>query len=259
MKAVLVRVHLLTAWSRSSSCNNRSLMKPISIVLGIARSSGNAQSASGGKAPAKLTPEQRQKILDRDKNTCACCGFQSAKYQEILALNGNPQDTRPENLTTACIFCHQAFNLDQVALMRSGVLIWLPEIEQAELHHIARAIYVARISQGPVADAARRALDIFMQRREEVRKRLGTDDPFILASVMKDYISGNTYEVREKKLEGVRLFPLDRRIIKEADLEFNQFPQILAYWRSKDGPFGGMLPRQWIDIYRSIAPGAKVA
>lgn len=229
-------------------------MKALPITLGIARVSANAQSSSSGRAAPKISPEARQKILDRDKNTCACCGFESTKYQEILYLNGNAVDTRPENLATVCIFCHQCFNLDQVAQMRSGILVWLPEISQTDLHHIARAVYVARISQGPVADAARRALDIFMQRREECRNRLGTDDPFILSSVMRDYISGKAYEGARQKLEGVRLFPLDRRIIKEADLEFNQFPQILAYWRSKDGPFGGMLPRQWIDIYREIAP-----
>lgn len=235
-------------------------MKLLPISLGIARVSANAQSASSGnKSPAKLSPEARQKILDRDQNSCACCGFQSAKYQDILYMNGNPIDTRPENLRTVCIFCHQCFNLDQVAQMRSGVLVWLPEISQADLHHVARAVYVARISQGPVADAARRTLDIFMQRREEARSRIGTDDPFILSSVMRDYISGKTYEGAAAKLEGVRLFPLDRRIIKEADLEFNQFPQILAYWRSKDGPFGGMLPRQWVDIYRSIAPQKSAA
>ena len=234
-------------------------MKTLPITLGIARVSANAQSISSGRNPSKLSPEARQKILERDGNTCACCGFQSAKYQDILYANGNPVDTRPENLSTVCIFCHQCFNLDQVAQMRSGVLVWLPEVSQADLHHVARSVYVARISQGPVADAARRTLDIFMQRREEARNRLGTDDPFILSSVLRDYISGKTYEMAPKKLEGIRLFPLDRRIIKEADLEFNQFPQILAYWRSKDGPFGGLLPRQWIDIYRTITPQKSAA
>ncbi len=136
--------------------------------------------------------------------------------------------------------------------MRSAILIWLPEISQTGLHHIARAIYVARISQGPVAEAARRALDVLTRRREDARARLGTDDPFVLSSVLKDYISDGAYDARTAKLEGLRLFPLDRRIIKEADLEFNQFPQILAYWRSKDGPFGGRLPKQWIDLYKSL-------
>ena len=140
--------------------------------------------------------------------------------------------------------------------MRSGVLLWLPEIEQHQLHHIARAIYVARISQGPVAEAARTSLDTLMERREEAKRRISTDDPYILATILSDYLGPQHYQMREKKLNGIRLFPLDRRIIKESDLEFNQFPQILAYWRSKDGPFGGKAPQQWISIYQEIAKKA---
>jgi len=234
-------------------------MRNIPIVLGIARSSRNARTASAeGGSATKLTAELKQKIFERDEYRCQCCGFKSAKYQDVHFLNGLRTDVRQENMATACIFCHQCFNLDDVSVMRSGVLVWMPEIEQTALHHIARAVYVARISQGPIADAARRALDVLMKRRDEIRNRLGTDDPYILATVLKDYISEKSYEEREKKLDGVRLFPLDRRIIKESDLEFNQFPQILAYWRSKDGPFGGKVPKDWIDIYRSVMP-AKAA
>lgn len=224
-------------------------MKPIPVHLGIIRKAP----ARGGKSGI-LSAEQRQKIHARDGNACRCCGFKASKYQEIHFINGIETDTRPDNMATICIFCHQCFNLEQVGMMRSGVLTWLPQVAQADLHHLARAIYVARISQGPVADAARRGLDMLMQGRDEARKRLGTDDPYILASVFRDYISDRAYEARLQKLDGLRLFPLDRRIIKEADLEFNQFPQILAYWRSKDGPFGNRIPRQWIDIYRSIDP-----
>lgn len=140
--------------------------------------------------------------------------------------------------------------------MRSGALIWLPEIEQAQLHHIARAIYVARISQGSMAESAKNAYKILMERREEAKNRLGTDDPFILGTVMRDFTGPRQYSMRAKKLEGVRLFPLDRRIIKEGDLEFNQFPQILAYWRSKDGPFGGKAPYQWKKFYAKFKQAA---
>lgn len=225
-------------------------MQNYPVILGIARS-GNAQNFSSVDSKTNgsdLKPEIRAKVFERDRNTCLCCGFQSQKYQEVLFRNGVTTDHRLDNLGTACIFCHQCFNLDQVNTMRSGVLIWLPEIDQITLHHLARAIYVARISQGPVANAARQALDILLSRREEARRRIGTDDPYILANVMRDYLTNRNYEMRQSKLEGLRLFPLDRRIIREADLEFNQFPQILAYWRSKDGPFGGRLPVQWVDL-----------
>ncbi|MCB9982880.1 MAG: type IV secretion protein DotN [Rhodospirillales bacterium] len=240
-------------------------MDAFPITLGIARPSGPGSSRKQGGAGnsgsssavgEKLPKDLKQKIFERDGHICQCCGFESKKYQEVLHKNMDITDRSEKNLITTCIFCHQCFHLDAVSTMKSGVLIWLPEIDQATLHHIARAVYIARISQGPVAEAARKSLDILMGRREEARKRIHTDDPFILASVLSDYLGPKHYEMRERKLEGLRLFPLDRRIIKEADLEFNQFPQILAYWRSKDGPFGGKTPPQWISIYQQLNQAA---
>jgi intracellular multiplication protein IcmJ len=218
--------------------------------------SGAGLSGSAPVSTRKISLELKNKILERDGHECRFCGFVSKKYQEIHFINRNITDFTEANLVTACVFCHQCFLLEDVSAMKSGVLLWLPEIEQADLHHMARAIFVARISQGPVADAARRALDGLMTRREEAKKRIGTDNPYILAMVLRDYLGPKHYTEREKKLAGIRLFPLDRRQIKEADLEFNQFPQILAYWRSKDGPFGGKTPAQWPSIYQQIASAA---
>ncbi len=239
-------------------------MGNIPISLGLSRNAKAKKKNSGaGKSGSAssvgkdlLSKEMKQKILVRDDYTCKCCGFKSKKYQEILFADGDPTNIAEENMSTTCIFCHQCFNLDQVSVMRSGVLLWLPEIKQSDLHHIARAVYVARISQGPIAEAARKSLDALMTRRDAVRSRIGTDDPYILGTVLKDYLTDSHYTNRDKKIEGVRLFPLDRRIIKEADLEFNQFPQILAYWRSKDGPFGGKTPQKWFDIYHKIQDAA---
>ncbi len=234
------------------------------ISLGLSRSSGKTTKTKGGaglagsvsSASPLLSKDEKQKIFARDNNRCQCCGFQSKKYQEVLFVNSDQSDHSEDNLKTVCIFCYQCFNLEKINTMRSGVLLWLPEISQADLHHIARAIYVARISQGPIAEAARKALDSLMVRRDAVRERIGTDDPYILSMVLKDYLTDAHYKNREKKIEGIKLFPLDRRIIKEADLEFNQFPQILAYWRSKDGPFGGKTPQKWFDIYHQIQSAA---
>ncbi len=229
-------------------------MPTLPITLGIARA-GSPQTLSTKSAaglPQILTAELKKTVFDRDQNTCQCCGFKATKYQEIHFIDQNNKNLRLDNLATLCIFCHQCFNLDAATKMRSGVLIWLPEIEQARLHDLARAIYVARISQGPMAEAARKALDVLMARREEARRRIQTDDPYVLSLVLKDYLTTRHYAERDEKLAGIRLFPLDRRIIKEADLEFNQFPQILAYWRSKDGPFGGRAPTLWLDMYKDV-------
>lgn len=227
-------------------------MKPKDIILGVA-------GRSGGVFPWEtvetLAEEDRRAVFEQDDYTCRCCGFRSLRYQEIYAPKGRASTA--QECSTLCIYCHQCFHLDRVSAMRSGVLVWLPEISQADLHHVARAIYIARITQGTMAESARKLLTAIMDRREEVERRLGTDDPQVLATVLRDYLSKNQYEERVRKLDGVRLFPIDRRIIREDDLEFNQFPQILAYWRSKDGPFSGKIPSEWLGFYQGVIANAS--
>ncbi len=224
-------------------------LKP--IYLGIARP--DPKSGSGGSMSAVKIPKAlKKKIFARDDHTCAYCGFVSQKFQDIHQLDSNLSNISEDNLLTACTFCHQCFNIQNVQDMRSGMLIWCPEITQAQLNHMARAIYVARISQGGIAEVARKTLDILMARKDEARRRMTTDDPQILSMILSDYLPYRHYQNRHKKLEGLRLFPLDRRIKNEAGLEFNQFPQILAYWRSKAGPFGGKTPQTWVSVYHDI-------
>ena len=228
-------------------------MPDSSIILGIARTPGNAASfsASGG-----IDPELRLKVFERDNHTCSFCGFHAQKYQDIHFIDSNSANTKIDNMRTACMYCAQCFDLEKAAGMKSGVLVWLPEISQTDLNHIARAIYVARISQGQMAECARAALETLMGRRTEALARVGTDDPYILSTVMRDFLGPRQYAAREQKLKGLRLFPLDRRIVKEGELEFNQFPQILAYWRSKDGPFGGKAPTAWHSLYADLIKAA---
>ncbi len=230
-------------------------MKNITLNLGIARQSGSPPSVKpagpSGVVRGMLTPDIRKSVLERDNHTCQCCGFRAEKYQEIHFLDQNRQNVAMDNLATTCIFCHQCFNLDMANTMRSGVLIWLPELSQTDLHHVMRAIYVARISQGPMAEAARAALESLMDRRKEAVRRIQTDDPYVLSTVLRYFLTGRYYADRTDRLDGVRLMPLDRRLIREADLEFNQFPQILAYWRSKDGPFGDRAPTLWTNLFKN--------
>jgi len=227
-------------------------MALLPITLGLAPQNPKAGGSSTGSSAFEVSEDLRNKILERDGHSCQYCGFTSRKYQivRLKDAKGNPE--KENDLATSCIFCDQCFALDRVAVMKSGVLVWLPEIDQAMLHHVARAVYVARISQGPVAEAARKVLEVITSRREACKARLKTDAVEVLAMVLADYVDPRAYEAAPKKLEGVRLFPLDRRIVSEGDLEFNQFPQILAYWRSKDGPFGQFQPAAWLEEFKSL-------
>ncbi|MCB1538568.1 MAG: type IV secretion protein DotN [Rhodospirillales bacterium] len=226
------------------------------IIPGLSGAGASAKAGGSTAGPSALgveVPDEiRASVLERDGHACRYCGFTARKYQLVRLRGERGNVNNPDHLATACIFCDQVFALDRVATMKSGVLIWMPELDQAMLHHVARAIYVARISQGAVADAARRTLEAITARRDEAKNRIKTDDPAVLAMVLREYIDPRAYKNRGAKLEGIRLFPLDRRIISEGDLEFNQFPQILAYWRSKDGPFGAWQPAQWLEEFKQL-------
>jgi len=199
-------------------------------------------------------------VHDRDRHTCRYCGFQSQKYQQVVVLEPDTRD--PSRMTTACIFCHQCFHLDWVPEMRSGVLVWLPEIEQRDLHHLAREIYVLRLSHGEPADRARRALDHLLKRRAAASEQLGVKederkgDPSVLVARLQA-VEGHSYGKLVEGLDGLRLLPLDRRIVTVGDLHFNQFPQILAYWRSRWGPIGHLETHPRIDQYLHDVAGEE--
>lgn len=204
------------------------------------------------KDPAALPDEQIAAIHKRDDHTCQFCNFKSEKYQQIVFLGENPKTAQDGEYVTACTFCHQCFHIDRIPAMQSGTLIWLPELTQAELNNLCRAIYIARITQGPMADAARDTLDILMARKSQAKERLGTDEPKVLASIFQDFMEAREYQRRNNRIQGFRILPLDRRLVREGDLEFNQFPQMLAYWRSNNGPYGPLPPRSWVELFYDI-------
>lgn len=227
-------------------------MKLHPITLGVTRPNWGALNTA--RALGQIAAEAEAHVLARDNNTCRCCGFRAEKYQKILHLNGDARDFSDQNVLTVCVFCHQCFHLEDVGKMGSGMLIWLPETDQATLHHIMRAVYVGRVAQGPLADAARATYEMLVGRGEDAKRRLGSTDPSALAIVMRDFLTSQAYAQMHKKLEGIRLLPLDRRMATDAGLEFNQFPQILAYWRSKNGPFAVTPVQEWATLFKELSP-----
>jgi len=230
-------------------CYNK-FMKTYPITYGVSSISNKGRIFV--KNPEDVTEEFEKEIFERDEYTCQFCRFKSEKYQKVQFIGENSEKPGKENFLTACTYCYQCFHIDQIPRMQSGSIIWLPELEQSELNNLARAIYIARITQGPMADAARDALEILMRRKEEAKNKLGTDDPRILATIFQDFMEGKEYARRSSRIKGFRIMPLDRRLVREGDLEFNQFPQMLAYWRSANGPYGPTPPRSWPELFYNI-------
>ncbi len=212
-------------------------------------------SDAGVGAPKAQTniKKQTEKVLRRDDYTCRFCGFHSKQYQRVVA---NPDERSPQPFVTACTFCEQCITLERASITGAGVLVWLPEIGQAELNHIVRAIYVARAEKNELTDTATRAMDALMTRRADAKKRLGSDDPLLLATVMQEMLTAEEAHGASTKLDGIRLLPPDKHIMRTAAGDVNQFPQILKYWRSAEGPYGQLPVEKWTEIFK--AASAKI-
>ncbi len=205
----------------------------------------------------QVSPAVQRTVWHRDLHTCTFCGFRAERYQEVVVLGGNARDV--DGMVTACQFCHQCLHLRLVSDMDSGALIWFPEMSQAQLHHVARELYLARISFD-TADRAKAILDWLLARREQAGARLGTSDPQELSARLAA-AGARRADVLPPDVEaGLRLLPLDRRIRAEQQLQYNQFPQVLAYWRSARGPYAerdGKYP--WLDAFEQAVSAAEAA
>jgi intracellular multiplication protein IcmJ len=239
-------------------------MSFLPVTLGVKRNI-DAQ-GNGGKKRRPLNRAQLNKIvqttLEKDAFTCRYCGFQSRQYQKAIPKDWAINDPRAGALVTACVFCEQCFALETVAPMGSGTLIWLPEISQAQLNHLMRAIYVARAKNKETPEnirvAADRAHEILSNRRGEAKRRIGTDDPSVLSAALLESLEEGAYKERGRKLEGVRLMPLDKRLSPTGGKEVDHFPRMLNYWVSKEGPFGAYPVEKWNDILKlSESPPKK--
>lgn len=225
------------------------------ISLGVRRQPATGETASSVSRPRSQS--QNDKILKRDDYTCRCCGFKSRRYQRVVASDIFPKAN--DEFVTLCLFCELCFSLERTASGASGLLIWLPEIGQADLHHIMRAIYVARSGENDLlAEAATKAYDALVARRAEAKKRLGSDDPSLLATAFHEGLNDKEYAGRGAKLEGIRFLPMDRVMVRTRHGDSNQFPQILKYWRSGEGPFGRYSLNDWTKLFDSVLLKAAV-
>lgn len=205
---------------------------------------------------------QRLKALDRDGNTCRFCGFRAPKWQEVHHLSGDHRDDQSGNLATACTLCHAAQHLGAVGRAGGGMLIWLPEMSQAELHHAVRGCWVMRQwADGMAADRRNRpdriagarsaadATDRFMVtlsgRAARVHDLLSSSDPGILASALR-FLTDGLRARSEEMLHGIRLLPFTAApMVPRA-----RHQDMVASWLEHGGPYSGASPQTWVSLAR---------
>lgn len=186
----------------------------------------------------------RQRVLERDDHTCRFCGFRSVpakgekgqpgpSWQEVHHLDDDHSNNEMSNLVTACCLCHQCFHLGLAGMKNGGVLIYMPEISQAQLNHLSRAIFIAIASNGEYAQPARSLLASLESRAMFVDEYYapGASNPSFLGQTFLS-MTPEQYAKRGEAIRDIRLLPFPTR-----------FEDQIAFWIKHT--FRNNLPENW--------------
>ena len=200
----------------------------------------------------------RKKALDRDNYSCRFCGFRAVKWQEVHHFNDDHADNRLENLVTTCSYCHMCQHIGLAGANREAILIYRPEISQADLHNLVRSAQVAERAYeqmksddqnrrgsnfkiaGEAAEVAKSFLATLRASADGARARILTTDPLDLANVMM-LIPDEAYDKRRETLAGIRLLPLG---VRNQGSE-NIMTQMIDSWRGPSGSYKNLEPNMW--------------
>lgn len=172
----------------------------------------------------KRFQELEKKVFLRDKHTCRYCGFQSKKFQCVVNHDQNYRNNTAKNMVTACIFCAQCFFLDGIGKdgASGGIIIYLPEVSQADLNHFCRVLFCSMLRDAPYKGKLQTAYLSLKDRSQGVVDIFGPDtgDPTVFGQALLD--SGLTKEERNHPvLQHVRLLPMRQYFTDE-----------INYWKS---------------------------
>lgn len=183
--------------------------EPERYPLILSASAGAWRLYSARKADERFRAFE-EKILRRDQYACRFCGFQAKVFQEVVNLDGDYTNNRPQNMLTACCFCAQCFFLESVGVggYGGGTLIYLPEMPQAQLNSICHVLFCAITNDTGYKNTAQTIYRSFKFRSQMVEDKFGegTSDPAIFGQLLID-TNPVSDEVKAKLFKNLRLLP----------------------------------------------------
>lgn len=187
--------------------------------LNLMASPGAWRLYSARKADSRFKSFE-QKVLQRDRYTCRFCGFQARLYQEVVNLDNNYSNNKPDNLATACCFCAQCFFIESVGVggYGGGTLIYLPELSQTELNGLCHVLFCAITNDTGYKNSSQTIYRSFKFRSNLVEEKFGegTSDPSIFGHLLID--SGPiSKEDSAKIFSNIRMLPSRAKFRKQIE------------------------------------------
>ncbi len=161
----------------------------------------------------------RDKVLARDNFTCQYCGFQAKEYQEVVNLDHDYTNNKLSNLATACCFCTQCCFLESVGVsgFGGGILIYLSEMQQAELNALCHVLFCAIANGTNYAESAQQIYRSLKFRSQVIEDYFGdgTSKPAVFGRLM---LSTQTKsDIMQETLVDLRLLPSHTKFKTQID------------------------------------------
>lgn len=171
------------------------------LVLSVKR--GKWRDKAGIEPADQEFQAVKHKALAKDANTCIYCGYRALKGMEVHHRNDDHADNRIINLATTCPLCHAVNHIG--FLGKSGIMVYLPEISQADISHLYRAIGIALYSQDEsMREAAFAICNELESFSSEFYAQWKTHNPADIGNALMA-LTDPMYEVRDGPLAGSRV------------------------------------------------------
>lgn len=216
----------------------------------------------------------RRKALERDRHACRFCGFAQKPsqatpdanfYMQVHHRDDDHHNNHESNLVTACMHCHAVQHIGLYGSRYGAKLIWLPEMTQADLHHLLRVILVAQrfahtLPEGTpkarldparaLAEAAGSTYGHLLARTRAAHDRYRTDNPAAIADVLiQPEMPQDAYMRRASIFSGLRLLlPLTHQ---DKERRVDRFETIVDSWLAAGGPFVNLKPSVWAGLLKA--------
>lgn len=194
------------------------MFKPRPLVISakkLAWRSADQHATESDQAFAKI----REQILLRDQYRCQFCGFTSKRWQEVHHVDDDHANNKPSNLVTACPLCHQCHHIGFAGIVGGGIMIWLPEMTQVDLHHLCRAIFLAtRDASDKYYGAASAIYSSLEARTQYLEEYIGpkASEPSFFAEVFME-MDDAQYARRGSTFPHLKLLPRPERFYRQIE------------------------------------------
>jgi intracellular multiplication protein IcmJ len=129
--------------------------------------------------------EVRPSVLKRDHETCQFCEIRIPGKMEVHHISGEHDNNDMGNLITTCRLCHLAHHIGYVGVSKAGILVRLPGMQQSELNHLLRTLWIGEESSLlSIKDQCSSLLRTLVLCSKGAESLLGFSDPKLLGDYL---------------------------------------------------------------------------